>query len=384
MKTRTLIFRLHLIAGLTAGLLLVLSGLTGSLLIFGDAIDEALNPSLLRRPAPSPTERSITPAAAVEAARQSLPAEERVARVRLPRETEGVYEICPRAKGDPRCLYVDPYTARVLGTRVPAESFKGRVFALHRRLLSGDTGEMIVGVGGLALVVLSISGVYLWWPGRKRLRRGFKINFSARGRRLQFDLHRVAGICAMGFLCLIGLTGAGMAFSPTSERLLNRITASPPRPPQPTSIPRPGVQPAALDLVLDNADKALPGAETVMVNLPQTPTAPFVVRKRLPGEWHPNGRSIVYLDQYSGATLQVRNALAAPTGTRLLNSLYPLHTGHLAGMLTRLLHLFVGLAPLLLFSSGLLMWRARRVGARRVRRIERSVGAQAQTGVAGG
>lgn len=383
MKTRTLIFRLHLIAGLTVGLLLVLSGLTGSLLVFDDAIDKALNSSLLRV-APAATLKRISPAVAVEAVRQSLPPQEQVARVRLPREADGVYEVCLRAKGDPRCLYVDPYTARVMGARVPAESFKGRVFALHRRLFSGETGETIIGVGGLALVLLSLSGLYLWWPGRKRLRRGFQINFNARGRRLQFDLHRVIGICAMLFLLLIGLTGAGMAFNPTSERFLNRITASPPRPPQPTSVARPGVQPAALDLVLERADEALPGAETVLVNLPQTPTAPFVVRKRLPGEWHPNGRSAVYLDQYSGAPLQVQNALAAPAGTRLANSLYPLHTGHLAGTLTRFVHVLVGLAPLFLFSTGLLMWRARRVVARRPRPVESSVSPQARTETVGG
>ncbi|MDQ1557260.1 MAG: hypothetical protein QOD32_320 [Pyrinomonadaceae bacterium] len=383
MKTRTLIFRLHLIAGLTVGLLLVVSGLTGSLLVFDDAIDKALNSSLLRV-APAATVERISPAAAVEAVRRSLPPQEQVARVRLPRESDGVYEVCLRAKGDPRCLYVDPYTARVLGERVPAESFKGRVFALHRRLFSGETGETIIGVGGLALVLLSISGLYLWWPGRKRLRRGFRINFSARGRRLQFDLHRVIGICAMAFLLLIGLTGAGMAFNPTSERFLNRVTASPPRPPQPTFVARPGVQPAALELVLERADEALPGAETVLVNLPQTPTAPFVVRKRLPGEWHPNGRSAVYLDQYSGAPLQVQNALAAPAGTRLANLLYPLHTGRLAGTPTRVVHVLVGLAPLFLFSTGLLMWRARRVVARRARPVESGISPQARTETVGG
>lgn len=381
MKARTLIFRLHLIVGLTVGLLLAVSGLTGSLLVFDNAIDEALNPSLLRVAPPTATAQRIPPAQAIEVVRQTYP-QEQVARVRLPREAGGVYEVCLRAQDDPRCVYVDPYSARVLGERVPAQSFKGRVFALHRRLFSGETGETIIGVCGLMLVLLSTSGVYLWWPGRQRLRRGFEINFGrARGRRLQFDLHRVVGILAMAFLCLIGLTGAGMAFGPTSERFFNRVTASPPRPAQPISLPRPGSAPVALGLVLHHADEALPGAETIIVNLPQTPTAPFVVRKRLPGEWHPNGKSIVYLDQYSGAMLGVQNALAAPAGTRLTNALYPLHTGYLAGTLTRFVHVLVGLTPLLLFSTGLLMWRGR--AAVRSKRATRGVMSSAQVEEAG-
>lgn len=361
-KTRKWIFKLHLAVGLTAGLVLTMSGLTGSLLLFDDEIDRALNPGLLRA---APGAGRATTEEAVAAVRRAYP-DEKLARVRLPRDPEGVYEVCLSAKTDPRCVYVDPHTARVLGSRVPAQSLlKGRIFSLHRRLLSGETGETVIGVVGLLLVLLAATGVYLWWPGRGRVRHGLKLERRARGRQFSLGVHRLAGISAMLFLALIGLTGAAMAFGPTSERLFNLATASPPRRPAPSSVPQAGLAPPTLDALLERAEAALPGAETVVVQLPQTPTAPYTVRKRLPGEWHPNGRSVVHLDQYSGAVLQVEDALRAPAGTRLVGLLYPLHTGRLAGDLTRVVHLFVGLAPGLLFTTGLLMWRQRVRGRRR-------------------
>ena len=50
MKLRQLAFTLHRYIGVMLGLLLVLIGLTGSLLIFGNEIDRFLNPQLLQVP----------------------------------------------------------------------------------------------------------------------------------------------------------------------------------------------------------------------------------------------------------------------------------------------------------------------------------------------
>ncbi|MHC5613436.1 MAG: PepSY domain-containing protein, partial [Nostoc sp.] len=43
-------------------------------------------------------------------------------------------------------------------------------------------------------------------------------------------------------------------------------------------------------------------------------------------------------------------------GDRVLNSFAPLHYGTFGGLPTRILYVFVGVAPLVLFVSGFLMW----------------------------
>lgn len=362
MRMRKLILKLHTYVGLTAGLLLALCGLTGSLLVFGEELDRALNPSLLRV---EPGTEVAPLQAVLDAARQTLPGE-KPSRIRLPREDDNACEVCFTAEGDPRCVYVDPYSARVLGTRVPAQSFKGRLFYLHRRLLSGEAGETVVGVGGILLLALSLSGVVLWWPGRGKLARGLRVKWNGGRRRLTYDLHSVSGVCAMLFLGVTAFTGAAMVFRPSFESALNRLSPRHQPAGKPASTPRPGSKQASLEAVMRSADAALPDARTTFVTLPATATAPIVVRKRQPGELQPSGRSLVYLDQYSGEVLSVESAFETPPGTRAGNYLYPLHVGLAGGTLTRVLQVFVGFAPAVLFFTGFLMWRSRVIARNKV------------------
>ena len=365
---RNFIFRLHKYAGLSVGLLLAMSGLTGALLVFGDELDSLLNPALLhveaRGAAHAPVQKML------DAAQQVYP-QEKAARIRLPRDEQSSCEICFAARENPRCVYLDPYDGRVLGTRVPAHSLKARVISLHRRLLSGETGETIIGVCGLLLLAMSLSGLFLWWPGRRNLARGWKINWRGSTYRINYDLHRLTGICVMLFLMVNAMTGAAMVFRPSFEGLLNRFDGAPNNPPaKPVSHPDPMLQTLSTDEILRRAEAALPNAVPTIVTLPAAAAATFNVRLRQAGELHPSGRSIVYLDQYSGEVRLVENAFQAPLGTRAGHNLYPIHVGQWGGRLTRVIQVAVGLTLPLLFCTGLLMWRTRtRSDARRKRAL---------------
>ena len=48
MKIRRVVFNLHLYIGLAAGLFLVLSGLTGSMIVFREEIEALLHPELMK------------------------------------------------------------------------------------------------------------------------------------------------------------------------------------------------------------------------------------------------------------------------------------------------------------------------------------------------
>jgi uncharacterized iron-regulated membrane protein len=349
---RKLIFKAHMYLGLCVGLLLAMSGLTGSILVFGDEIDGLLNPSLLRVE-PRRAEKAMLEDV-LESVRRAYP-NEKAARIRFPHDPEGAYEVCFEAKRDPRCAYVDPYTATVLGSRVPAHSFKGRLFSLHRRLMSGETGETIIGVGGVSLLLLSLSGLFLWWPGRRNLARGWTIKWNGSLYRVNYDLHRIVGICALLFLSITAFTGAAMVFRPSFERTLNRFASTAPLTAKPTSTAR-ARERVSLDEIVRRARVALPQGEMTMITLPVAPAATFTVRKKLPSEWHPNGRSLVHLDQYNGDVLLVEDALQAPVGTRIGSYLYPIHTGRSGGLWTRALQSLAGCALVGLFITGLLMY----------------------------
>ena len=361
---RRLIFKVHMYAGLCVGLVLATSGLTGSILVFGEEIDRLLNPTLLR--VEPRAEGRATLEDVIGSVKRAYP-NEKAARLRFPHDPEATYEICFEAKRDPLCAYVDPHSAVVLGARVPAHSFKGRLFSLHRRLMSGETGETIIGIGGIMLLLMGLSGLFLWWPGRRSLKRGWTLKRNANRYRKSYTLHRMLGICALPFLIVTAFTGAAMVFRPSFEGALNRLASAraTPAPKKPVSVARAAeVERVSLDEIARRADTALPQAEITMIIMAATPQAAITVRKKLPAEWHPSGRSLVYLDQYSGETLLVENSTQAIIGTRAGSNLYPVHTGRYGGLTTRVLQALTGCVLAGLFVSGVLMFWGRRLAKR--------------------
>lgn len=354
MVTRRWILKLHLYLGLIPGLMLVFVGLTGSLLVFSDEIDEMLNPEILRvtpGPALATLDDIITNVARCYPGHKLL-------RIRMPLTKEGVYELWMNSDKGLR-IYVNPYTGAILGSRLPTRTFKGMLFYLHSQLLLGEPGKIVMGITAIFSLLLTVTGLVLWWPGYTNLRRGFAIKWSGSWKRLNFDFHKLMGICSALFLGVSAVTGIYLVFHTPFERAVNWLTADPPRPQPPRStIQENGIKPS-LDRVLQSNSEKLPNAQITWIYLPATPTATINIRKKLPEELHPNGRCFIYIDQYSGETLMVEDALSSPFGTRFINSMYPIHIGRLSGLTTRILLVFVGLFPAILFITGLVIWRNR-------------------------
>jgi uncharacterized iron-regulated membrane protein len=350
-RPRKLIFDVHLWVGLTLGLLLVLAGLTGSILVFDEEIDAMLNPELLRV---APGEVQVSLQRVVASLGAAYP-EHPVSYIRMPRGPSETYEVTT-AGADPLEIFVDPYRGTILGERGTTEGFTNTLFDLHVHLLSGETGERVMGVVGLLTLLLVATGLVVWWPGTRRWWDGFIVRRRANWKQVNFDLHRAGGIWSAAFLAVTAATGAALIFHDAFLAGANWLTASPASPAPPTVVPRPGEPWLPLASLLRQADRALPGGTITYVEFPPAPEAPLTIRKHLDAELHPNGRSFVHLDPWSGAALAVEPAVRAAAGMRTLNLLYPLHIGSFGGMPVRVLYALLGLAPIVLFASGCLMW----------------------------
>ncbi len=88
-------------------------------------------------------------------------------------------------------LYLDPPTGKVQEA-TPGGGFIGWVRSFHENLtLREYMGREIVGLVGFAMLISSLSGIYLWWPARGRFREAL----GARpGLRLSRNLHYLFGI----------------------------------------------------------------------------------------------------------------------------------------------------------------------------------------------
>jgi uncharacterized iron-regulated membrane protein len=363
MKIRRIIFNFHLYAGLAAGLLLVLSGLTGSLIVFREEIEEFMYPELLEAVV---RDDQVPLQAVLDAATEVYP-RDKLLSIRMPRTPQQTYLLKMNGPHD-LFVYADPYTGVLLGSHRQDDTFIGWIALVHTELLIGERGKNILGVSALLLVCMIVTGFFLWWPpggkernGRARkILRGFKIGLSGPWKKVMFDTHRAIGIYTSIFLLIVAFTGVSLVFNKAVAELANLLTASPPRPVPPVSVAiGTGREMPSVDELLHKADRVLPGAAT-WINFPQTPQAPLVIRKKLPEELHPNGRSFVYFDQYSGEVLFVEKGPAAPVGTRIYNTFYPIHTGVIGGSSTRVLQVMVGFSPLVLLVTGYLMWRNRK------------------------
>lgn len=356
MKVRRVIFNLHLYTGLAAGLLLVLSGLTGSLLVFREEIEGLVYPELMKT---APRDERVPLQAVLEAVGRAYP-QDRPFSIRMPRTPQQTYVVRMNGAHD-LFVYADPYSGKVLGAHRQEDTFMGWIGLLHTELLSGERGETILGIGAVLLVCMGMTGIILWWPRHGKISPGFKIQWSAHWKKVNFDLHRASGIYAALFLLITAFTGVSLVFNKSVVGLINVVTQSPARPAPPLSEPpRAGVPTSSLDALLQQADHILPTATITWINFPQTPQAPWVVRKKLPQESHPNGRNFIYFDQYTDRVLQVENTATAPLGTRIYNVLYPIHIGVIGGIPTRILQVIIGLALPVLFITGFVMWKNRR------------------------
>ncbi|HEU4628129.1 MAG TPA: PepSY-associated TM helix domain-containing protein [Gemmatimonadaceae bacterium] len=361
---------LHRWVGLVLGLLLAVLGLSGSALVFRQEIDRALDPELQR----VEVRETRQPLAAVVAAARAAHPEGTPWRVRMPRRADGPVEVWMGAKPD-LFVYVDPYTARVLGARRPTEFLTGWLFELHAHLLAGKTGELVGGIGALALVALSLSGMVAWWPGRGKLKPALTVARGRGGRRLAFDTHRAGGFYASALLFVAGVTGASLVFHEPFQVALNRVFRSPAVPPAPTAASSPTRPALPLDSALALAERVAPGGYVSYVYVPVKATDPVTVRKRRPGELHPNGKTFVYADPRDNALLGMVDGPTSPMGARAYSALYPLHIGVAGGLPLRLAMALAGLAPAALFVTGVVMWRGRGRGRRRddARRPARAV-----------
>lgn len=359
MTARRLVVKLHLYIGLFVGLLLVVTGLSGSVLVYREELEALAHPHLLVSDGAG---ERVAVADVVAAVQRAYPADKPFA-IRMPHAPHETYLVKLNSAHD-RFVYVDPYSGGILGSHRQNESALGWLSLLHTELLAGEAGETALGIGGLLLLGLGATGVVLWWPRNRKLSQGFKVRWSAHWKRLNFDLHRASGIYAAVFLLATAFTGAALVFDKSFAGLINAMTGSLPRAALPLSIdPVAGAPALPLDLLLHRADRVWP-ATTTWINLPQTPQMPVTIRKKLAQESHPNGRSFVYLDQYTGRILGVENALTAPLGTRIFNTFYPIHIGVIGGMPTRVVQIALGLMPAILFMTGFVMWKNRRKGKR--------------------
>lgn len=373
-RRRSLFWRLHFWAALIATPFALVAALTGVLYIFTPQIEERLYGGLDQvRPASAilPLDQLVAAANARAPAGLALqavlpPAGPRdSARLRyVPADAvagghaghEGMARPAPSRgpAAQPSVVYVDPYSARVLGVLPESQRFNVWAKHLHSRLLQGQGWRWMIELAASWLMVMLLTGVYLLWPGggRRALPQA-----RARGRRAWVQWHGFLGV-ALGAVSLVILT-TGLTWSQLAGEQIRAARdwsgqASPRPPAQLRSTPAG----AALgwQQAWDIARREAP-AVALQLTAPKGPQG--VWRASAVDRSRPGLRYDLVFDAYSGRRLyysdwQRETAFGKATALGI-----PFHRGEFGGWNQAVLLLF-GVGVLFSLLSGWTMFLKRR------------------------
>ncbi len=291
----------HRYAGLAMAFFLVVAGLTGSVLAFHHELERWLTPELFTVPVRATP--PLDPLTLRERAEAFVP-QARVGSVSLERQPDEAFIAWLAPRTDPATgrpyplrhdqLFIDPYTGEKLGSRrwgevsLARENLLPFLYTLHYKLaLPGEIGTWIFGIVALLWTLDCFVGFYLTLPrgmkrphpavspGAKReresrpdgvesriglcnprlngegARRSFwsrwklawQVQFGAGPYRINYDLHRAAGLWVWAMLFVLAWSGVAFnlgeeVYTPVMKRLFEMRDEELPKRPQPLDAPQ--------------------------------------------------------------------------------------------------------------------------------------------------
>jgi uncharacterized iron-regulated membrane protein len=397
-RTRQTLAKAHRWGSFTLGLLLLVVVLSGVVLVLGPEIEQVTHPSLYGT---SSSGKQIPPGEALAVVHREMPEFDTAGAFVY--DNRGAWEVHD-ASG--HTVRVDEHSGQILGTidrehglmafianlhecGFTCEGMSGYVGFLNKPATflgidfslgnEGTWGGMILAFSGVLLLALIASGIYLWWPGRGKLRRGLKVRRGKGRYKLHYDLHKVVGFVALPALAIWALTGINFEMPKQTEGAFYAVT---PGGPAPDSIyefeSKPGSGPGvSMSEAIADARTAVPSGSTlVSISKPELSEAGSYYEV-----WFAHGVDTyaygqypgnygVYVDRYSGAAHQYFPNPGNDTVTNnfMQNWSGAIHMGTLVGWLPRLGWIAFGLTPLLLAITGTVTWLTRRRLKRRKKR----------------
>jgi uncharacterized iron-regulated membrane protein len=307
---RKALFQIHLWTGIALGLYIIAISVSGSAIVFRNELYKSLWPgpkvvamsgSRLTKDQLKQKVKQAWPKYSVTYVWEAKKANE-ATEVWI--EPDG--ESHPKTKG----RLFNPFTGEDLG---PSRPYSIGVLAwmsdLHTNLLAGNTGRKVNGLISILVVILGITGLMIWWPGRGRLRRSFKIDFRARWKRLNWDLHSVVGLWMFAFVFIWGVTGVFLVFPLPFQKAVNHFSP----------------------LQVYRLESKVEQPVTAIIRVADPSPAPQSVRRR-------------------------RRPPRGSNGDVFLRWFYYLHFGNFGDWEVKALWVVLGLSPIFLFVTGALMW----------------------------
>jgi uncharacterized iron-regulated membrane protein len=348
MKLRTLLFWPHLVAGVLAGVLILLMSATGVLLTYERQLVEWSN-SDLRSQAPATTTPRLPVDQLVASFQQAYP-DMAPTSVAVGAERRDAVIV----SAGQRSFYLDAYSGRVLGEgRQGMRQFMSDVRSWHRWLAAeGDarvTARLFTGWSNVLFLFIICSGLYLWFPRTwswPRLRPVVWFTRGARGKARDFNWHNTVGVWCLVPLFIVVASALPMSFPWANDFVYRAMGEEPPagrRGGGPGEGAREGgrgragselpasVSTQGLDGLLQRAAQQEPDWQTLTLRLPESARDPVNISIDRGDGGQPQLRSTLTLDR-SAAVVRYETFASQGPGRRLRTLMRFAHTGEVLGV----------------------------------------------------
>ncbi len=342
---------IHLWLGIGLFVLLVPVALSGALLVYHDDIGEFMStPRGAVAPA-KPTDLTL----AVDNARKAAGDGFTPMSISFPEDNRTPLTIALRgqaAKGErPVRLTatIDRHDAHVLGLVNFRNTFFGFLHVFHENLTIPDYGRSMVGWTGVAMLTLSLTGLYLWWPRHNQWSRAF---VWRRSPATSSNLHYMTGFWICFPLALISLTGIYLAWPQQGRSVLSSVV---PMTEQQRGGPRGQVMAKTTRSPSEifATASARPNSAVDAIFYPNPQTGDWRVRLREDGKAEP---VTITINDRSGNVSVVEPL----SGDRTASWIRWLHEGSHSGEVWRFVVFLSGIMPTVLGVTGILVWLRQR------------------------
>ena len=305
----------------------------------------------------------------------------------------------PRADGvhASSAYSIDPPTGAVLDKVDFRSSWVGFMHIFHENLtIPQYSGRQIVGWAGVGMLILSLTGIWLWWPRRGSLVSALKWR---RAPHTSHNLHQTLGFWISIPLAVVSLTGIYLSFPQTARSLMSSIAPMQPQAPRAFGaqiLDRPSL---TADEALRLARAAEPALRPASLFLPTVPARPKGEQGRSKDEQGSKARRVskavgegregredrtrevssptwrvqfrdadhnpvtVTVDDQGGAARRLPDPLA---GNRAAQWIRWIHDGSRGSEVWRFVVFLTGVFPVIFAVTGLMMWLRARRNCRRI------------------
>lgn len=372
----------HRFLGVTLGIVIFATCLTGTAMVFRDELRLWCSPLAQRSAELGERAPEFSNARELEGEElsrvvQSFLAEHPIDQVSrglilLPDNRDALYELIyqkPQAKSLTRA-YIDARDLAYLGeSSVQAADF---IFAIHANLaLRGKLGRTLVGIMGVFMLLLIVTGVLIH---RKKIKNLFALRWVGTARRFYTDAHNAMGLWGLPFHFMIAFTGAILGVKsllvlvPAVAEFRGDVRKAK-QELRPPAVQRNGEMATMAPIAqlwqegMAKLDEEIEqDFVPTMISLDAWGEKPAVmsISGAIPGALLPENEAFsLRLSGVDAKVKDLENGLEGGMFRRGFDALAPLHYGDFSGWSLRILYFLFGISTTILAATGLSIWAQR-------------------------